>query len=173
MLLYQGNILQDAFQKTAENLSNLRLKKEREHLQLVIEAMKTGELSGESISKATFKKCMSQMNTREQSICLSLRASFHNILLTKAKECIKVISSSNPNSRIFAYWCLRLSRKMLDHQQALQRICQNLCHDQKAIYQSLGLDIFNDLPINIELEAGDTHINGQSTTIITLNSGKK
>ena len=173
MLLCQGNTLQDLFQKTSKNLSIKRVDREIHHLKVVIEAIKRQELNENCIAEAIVNQCLAEMDNRQRLLCASLRPSFQDAFIVKLKGCIKKILTCNPKSRIYAYRCLQLSRRIDDYKYIVQTICRCLDEDQKIIQQSLGYDIFADLPITADMEAGDPHLHGLSTTIITLTSGRR
>ena len=134
----------------------------------MIEAIKRQELNENCIAEAIVNQCLAEMDNRQRLLCASLRPSFQDAFIVKLKGCIKKILTCNPKSRIFAYRCLQLSRRIDDYKYIVQTICRCLDEDQKIIQQSLGYDIFADLPITADMEAGDPHLHGLSLSLIHI-----
>jgi len=166
-LLTQGNRLEHLFGWTPAQLSVQRLQQESEGVQwLLYNSLQQGPANADELALLLAARLQHSLEPEAGLLFESVKES----VIEAAQKRLHPMAAAQARSPREA---LALARAAHDLHACIQRLCRRLAHDQRSIQQTLGLDLASDRPTKLEMGCGDTHRDGDSTTLITLSSGNR
>ena len=170
-LISQGNQPRDLFQRVSKYLTKNRIQQEEPYMTWVANALHSDGPLVESILKELYQSTQINLSQSHKIFYDSLEASFTRHARERLECYANRIIDHKKDTRFHAYACLRLAREARDIEYRIHTICKRLSKDLDAIKTFLNIDLLQDPPLDIKLQAGDIHQNGESTSLILLESG--
>ena len=164
-LLAQGNWLGDLFVWTPSALRSQRLDREIQAVDWLISTTH-GFDSADELTLQLITRIENNLAPESRKLLSGLKTSMIQAAQQRLAPLFTIEASSSHQ-----YLCL--AREAQDIHDCIKRLCQRLAQDIQLIHQTFGVNITHDLPTTLELGCGDTHLDGESTTVIGLSSGKK
>ena len=164
-LLAQGNWLGDLFLWTPSALRSERLDREIQAVDWLISTTH-GFDNAEELTLQLITRLENNLAPESRKLLSGLKTSMIQAAQQRLAPLLTIEASTS-------HQCLSLAREAQDIHDCIQRLCQRLAQDKQLIHQTYGVDITLDQPTTLKLGCGDTHLDGESTTLIGLKSGKK
>lgn len=166
-LLAQGNCIGDLFNWTPQGLSKERLNKEMKSVDLIRLIIGDKDISNpRKIAITLIESLQSQLEPEPNLILESMKQSLIQAIAERIQPYSQKIDGNTVQLLAFA-------RAINNLKIFIETLCQRLTKNKQYISDVLGIDIIQDKPKTAKMGCGDIHIDGKSTTLIIVQSGKK